>query len=232
MLAKVLLTAIIAILGIVNIGSCVYAQNPTIHIKHVNEDAVVEPSESRLLELIPNDFKYYTTRGTRINKKSFNAQIYSFPSVCSSEADSATSTPRYLFILFDDTGNSVLVQLRNENGTLKRVWESPILEGIGVLKAQDLNNDGIDELLVSLILSSHGYGNLFIYMCVNDKLTPLHKGARTGGISEFTGIINLIESDTSCAIQSFHPDEMVERVYEYGKRSHEFRLLTEKSVDK
>jgi len=110
------------------------------------------------------------------------------------------------------------------------MWSSGEMFGEGRVTLDDLNNDDVAEILVSMTPNTRGFGALFIFGWQESVLTVLNPSGDASGMSEFNGIIELAKSDSGAVITAFHPNEGTKRTFRMKSRANRIVLISEERV--
>jgi len=189
-------------------------------------------SNAVLQELIPETLLVYW-RGGRAGQRLLwdraSVEVYPVIDSLGFRIDTASATPPCILLLFS-SGDSILKLLKKANGDYEEIWCSQRMLGEGVCQFRDLNGDGRAELLVSLLVGTHGLGNLFIYSWNGRDMSTLNPPGAMGGASAFNGHIRFVESEGSTKISVTHPGLEIIRVYGPEGPSGAWRLVSEKAL--
>jgi len=189
-----------------------------------------EISRSRLMAFIPEELREYQVRGVKHEREEFRAYFLPIVDTLAFIKDTTNENPEFILALFDELGSSALVLLGQHGDDYTPIWSGKDLVGIGGMSLRDLNGDSINEIIVSLLSSTRGYINVFVFRWQKGEMKSLLPSGQMDGLSEFVGYVDIQPSDTGTTVIAYHPTEGVERVYFLGKGDSRFKLISEKKV--
>lgn len=186
-------------------------------------------SKSDLEQWLPDALLYGRLQGELIERSNFRVLLLPIKDSVTLFIDSMSNTPQYILVLYDDMGTSVLTILKWAGQQYVKHWQSSELVGVGGVKLEDINGDNIPEIIVGLVLSSHGYSNVMIYSWEDGSLESMLPSGEKG-ISDFKGYVNFIPTDSGTTVESFHPTDGIKREYFLKNMTKKFQSVSEKSM--
>jgi hypothetical protein len=185
-----------------------------------------------LAQLIPNDLKFYRGSGQPNGITYFG--IYYMPMTDSVGQLYGPSCSDYNVILALNTNfdMSLLVVYKYEIGRLIEIWRSDIIDCRGTIEVEDLNSMPGEEIILDLTCPPHEYQNNYFLYWDKDGIHVLNPSGKMQLLSEFTGYVDRVKSDSGFVIQSYHPSERIARTYILKKGTQKITLVSEKKVMK
>lgn len=129
------------------------------------------------------------------------------------ELDTTSVSPQYLMVLYGHA-HSVLVILRHTATGYAEHWRSGVLEGIlGYVSFMDINKNGEQEFIIRQAIGNHGYDNVYIYSWSEGDIGVMNPSGKQASVSEFSGHVNIVPSDTGTTITAGFPLDTVKYLY-------------------